>query len=273
MALITTALSPTLLATAKDAAERSGTSLDRLINAALGEYLSSDNHRIYQISTSTALVEGVYAGAVPSTVLLQHGDFGLGTFEDLDGEMVILDGVIYQVLSDGRVLDRKDSFPIPFAVIARFREEASFEIDDLNSLEAIQGACNSHRESDNLFYALRLDGVFDRIRTRAVGGIRPGTKLLEAAKAQKEFEFTNIEGTLVCIWSPSYSSSFNVPGYHFHFLSKDRAKGGHVLDCSAKALRVGLQTLCEYDVQLPNRGEFLSTDLSKDPTAALKKAE
>jgi acetolactate decarboxylase len=52
---------------------------------------------LYQISTSSALVEGVYSGSVCSSVLLEHGDFGLGTFEDLDGEMVILDGQIYQV--------------------------------------------------------------------------------------------------------------------------------------------------------------------------------
>jgi acetolactate decarboxylase len=64
-----------------------------------------------------------------------------------------------------------------------------------------------------------------------------------------------------------------VPGYHFHFISKDRTKGGHVLDCSAKTLRVGLQMLCEYDVRLPDKESFLTTDLSNDPAAALQKVE
>jgi acetolactate decarboxylase len=60
-------------------------------------------------------------------ILLEHGDFGLGTFENLDGEMVILDGAIYQVRGDGSVKHREDDFQIPFAVVTRFQEEASFE--------------------------------------------------------------------------------------------------------------------------------------------------
>jgi acetolactate decarboxylase len=74
------------------AAIKRRTSLDSLVSAALGDYLMSDSHRMYQISTSNALVEGVYSGPISSQCLLQHGDFGLGTFENLDGEMVIADG-------------------------------------------------------------------------------------------------------------------------------------------------------------------------------------
>ena len=134
-------------------------------------------------------------------------------------------------------------------------------------------AGDPHRETANLFYALKIDGTFETVHARAVSGIAPGTRLVEAAKKQKEFHFSNIEGTLVCLWSPSYSSAFNVPGYHFHFISKDRTRGGHVLDCSAKTLRVGLQMLCEYDVRLPDQGSFLTTDLSNDPAATLAKVE
>jgi acetolactate decarboxylase len=59
---------------------------------------------LYQISTSSALVEAVYGGSVYSSVLLEHGDFGLGTFEGLDGE-------IYQVAE--RVRHRSDDFLAP----------------------------------------------------------------------------------------------------------------------------------------------------------------
>ena len=100
-----------------------------------------------------------------------------------------------------------------------------------------------------------------------------GTRLVDAAKKQGEFEFRSIEGTLVCIWSPSYSSAFNIPGYHFHFISKDRASGGHVLDLKAVNLRVAIQMLCEYDVRLPSEGTFLTADLNRDPTSDLAKTE
>src|SRR5580658_8893100 len=248
-------------------------SLDNLVGAALGEYLDSDRHRMYQISTSTALVDGIAQGAVSAQTLLERGDFGLGTFENLDGEMVILDGAIYQVTSDGSVKRRDDDFEIPFAVVTHFQAEANFEAKGIGCLKDLEMVCDPHRESNNLFYGLKVEGVFEAVHARAVSSIAPGTTLIDAAKEQKEFYFSNIEGTLVGLWSPVYSSAFNVPGYHFHFISKDRTKGGHVLQCGARTVRVELQMLCEYDVRLPTEGTFLSADLSKDPAAELAKAE
>jgi acetolactate decarboxylase len=273
MPTLTVAIPSSLNSAVRDTASQRGTSLDAIVSAALGEYLNSQHQRMYQISTSAALVGGADAGAVSARALLDHGDFGLGTFENLDGEMVILEGAIYQVRGDGSVKHREDEFQIPFAVVTRFQAETSFESKEIRCLKDLELACDPHRETANLFYALKIDGVFERVHVRAVSGIAPGTRLVDAAKAQKEFHFSDIEGTLVCLWSPSYSSAFNVPGYHFHFISKDRTKGGHVLDCRAKTLRVGLQMLSEYDVRLPDRGSFLTTDLSNDPAAVLQKVE
>src|SRR5437588_7417546 len=226
---------------------------------------------LYQISTSSALVEGVYSGSVCSSVLLEHGDFGLGTFEDLDGEMVIVDGQIYQI-ADG-VRRRTDDFLVPFASITHFRAKSSFEIDNVTTLKDAELACDQQRISDNLFYALRLDGIFETIHARAVHTVPQDTRLLDAAKTQLEFHFENIEGTLVGFWSPRYSSSFSIPGYHLHFISKDRTKGGHVLYCRARKLKARVQVLSEYDIRLPESGPFLTTDLSKDPASDLAKTE
>jgi acetolactate decarboxylase len=273
MPTLTVVIPSSLDVAARETASNRGISLDNLVGVALGECLESNRHRMYQISTSTALVDGVAQGAVSSQTLLEHGDFGLGTFENLDGEMVLLDGAIYQVKGDGSVKRRDDDFTIPFAVVTRFQEEESFQANGINSLKELELACGSHRESNNLFYAFKVEGVFEAVHARAVSALAPGTRLLDAAKEQKEFYFSNVEGALIGMWSPAYSSAFNVPGYHFHFLSKDRTKGGHVLQCRARALRVGLQMLCEYDVRLPNAGMFLTADLSKDPAAELAKAE
>ena len=226
---------------------------------------------LYQISTSSALVEGVYSGSVFSSVLLEHGDFGLGAFEDLDGEMVILDGQIYQVTD--KVQHRTDDFLVPFASITHFRAKSPFEIDNAACLKGIELACDQQRISDNLFYALRLDGAFETIHARAVHTVPQNTRLLDAAGTQLEFHFKNIEGTLVGFWSPGYSSSFSIPGYHLHFISKDRTKGGHVLDCTTQKLKAGMQVLSEYDIRLPESGPFLTTDLSKDPASDLAKTE
>jgi acetolactate decarboxylase len=273
MPTLTVVIPSSLDIAARDSAADRRTSLDNLVGAALGEYLDSNQHRMYQISTSTALVDGVAHGAVSAQTLLEHGNFGLGTFENLEGEMVILDSAIYQIKSDGSVTRREDDFKIPFAVVTRFQEEENFAAQGIGCLKDLERACDPHRESNNLFYALKVEGVFEAVHARAVSSIAPETTLIDAAKEQKEFYFSNIEGTLVGLWSPVYSSAFNVPGYHFHFISKDRTRGGHVLQCRARALRVGLQMLCEYDVRLPSEGAFLSADLSKDPAAELAKAE
>ena len=226
---------------------------------------------MYQISTSAALVEGVYSGSISSSTLLEHGDFGLGTFESLEGEMVILDGQIYQILGEARL--RSDEFLVPFAGITRFHEDSSFEIGPFASLQELEAACDRHRQSDNLFYVLRLDAIFQTLHARAVHPVPKGTGLLDASKTEFEFHFQDLAGTLVCIWSPRYSSSFSIPGYHFHFISNDRTKGGHVLNCSARQLRARMQTVSEYIVQLPDTGSFLTTNFDKDPASDLAKAE
>ncbi len=252
---------------------RRSTSPDSVVTAALSQYFQIGRHRAYQISTSAALVQGMSDGAVSSRKLLANGDFGLGTFEHLDGEMVVLEGIIYQAYGDGTVVARPDDFQTPFAIVSRFQPDENFEARDIGSLDDLERACDPHRESENLFYALRVDGVFERMHTRAVKATSEGTRLLAAAETQPEFRFKDIEGTLVCVWSPRYSSSFSIPGYHFHFISKDRTKSGHVLDCSAKGLRVGIQTLFEYDVRLPEVGSFLRETLTVDTTKDLQRAE
>jgi acetolactate decarboxylase len=229
------------------------------------------SRHLYQISTSSALVEGVYSGSVSSSTLLEHGDFGLGTFEALGGEMVVLDGQIYQIA--GGVQLRSDDFLIPFAAVTRFHEDSIFEIGRFGSLQELEEACDRHRPSDNLFCALRLDGIFQTLHARAVHPVPNGTRLLDASKTEFGFQFHDLEGTLVCIWSPRYSSSFSIPGYHFHFISSDRKNGGHVLNCSARQLRASIQTVSEYVVQLPETGSFLTTNFDKDPTSDLAKAE
>jgi acetolactate decarboxylase len=100
-----------------------------------------------------------------------------------------------------------------------------------------------------------------------------GTNLRAAASGQQEFDFHNVTGTLVGLWSPGFAGSFSVPGYHFHFLSSDRAKGGHVLECQAVGLAVSGCAMNEMHVSLPETAEFLRADLSRDPQADLLTAE
>jgi acetolactate decarboxylase len=220
-----------------DRATKSGVSVETIVNLALSEYLNTPLHTLFQVSTSGALVAGVYDKQVSVQTILEHGDFGLGTFAHLDGEMVVLDGHAYQVLGTGAVAEASPDAWAPFAVVTRFSPETNVTLGPVSSLPELQRLSDPHRKSGNLFYALRLDGTFARMRTRAVNPAAPGARLLDAAKAQSEFSFENISGTLVGLWSPGFSSAFSVAGYHLHFLSSDHRHGGHVLDLEAEGFR------------------------------------
>jgi acetolactate decarboxylase len=252
---------------------RTKTDASSIVTTALAQYLRTPIHTLFQVSTSGALVAGVYSGAVSVQSLLKRGDFGLGTFANLDGEMVVLDGHVYQVQGTGRVLEAPQTAQAPFAVVTKFAPNLESEIGATTNFSELQRRCDSLRTSGNIFYALRLDGRFNWIRTRAVNRLESGTGLVDAAKAQTEFSFTDVSGTLVGLWSPGFSSAFSVPGYHFHFLSNDRKEGGHLLECESGPLRLRMEALTDFHVALPETESFLKADLSKSTADELAYAE
>jgi len=250
-----------------------GESISHIVSSSLSQCFGLPQHTLFQVSTAGALVQGIYEKAVSSKFLLNYGDFGLGTFVNLDGEMVVLDGVIYQVHSDGSVSKIVDDTGTPFAVVVHFIPDQDQTIESASTFEDLIKICDQYRDSDNLFYAFRIDGRFEHIHTRAMKATLDGLPLAEAAAIQPEFDFKDIDGTLVGIWAPQFSSAFNVAGYHFHFLSEDRAKGGHLLACSGKNLRVRVEKLSNFHLSLPESEEFLKADLTKDTSKELAYAE
>jgi acetolactate decarboxylase len=231
------------------------------------------HHTLYQVSTSTALVEGIYQGAVRVGTLREHGDLGLGTFEDLDGEMVVVNGQFFQVRSDGSVRECGDDVLSPFAVVTQFAPETKVTLPECPDLSHLTTRFDTLRNSDNVFFALRVDGHFNYVHTRAMCRTKEGVPLVQAAAVQPEFEFRDVAGTLVGFWTPEYAKTLNVPGYHLHFLSADHKHGGHLLQCRGSNLRLQIQRGGEYRLALPETEDFLKADLRCDPAADLARAE
>jgi acetolactate decarboxylase len=252
---------------------RTGCGASSVVTAALAQYLEKPIHTVFQVSTSGALVAGVYDREVSVQAILEHGNFGLGTFANLDGEMAVIDGHAYQVQGSGRVSEAAADAGAPFAVVTWFDPDTDVSIAPVSSFKDLEARCDEFRRSGNIFYALRLDGRFKRVRTRAVNPPQPGTRLVEAANAQSEFTFGDIDGTLVGLWSPGFSSAFSVAGYHFHFLSADRQHGGHLLDVEADALRLKVEALTSFHLALPESEAFLKADLGKNTAEELAYAE
>ena len=205
---------------------------------------------------------------------MQHGDFGLGTFENQDGEMVVLDGRVYRIQGNGTVSEAPADATAPFAVVTTFSPEVDLEITPAETLKDLHARCDAYRPSNNIFYAFRLDGRFHDVRTRAVSPPKGShDRLVDVAQVQAEFGFSEIEGTLVGLWSPGFSSAFSIPGYHFHFLSDDRRHGGHLLECSTGTLRLRREELTNFHLALPENELFLKADLSKNASDELAYAE
>jgi acetolactate decarboxylase len=256
-----------------EVARSSGAPRDHLVERALAEYLGVEHHTLYQVSTAGALVEGVYQGAVTVGTVREHGDFGLGTFEDLDGEMVVLDGHVFRVSSGGEVHEVADDATTPFAVVTRFGAPDTTVLDAVVDLDTLTRAVDGTRESPNVFFAVRVDGHFDEVRVRAACRTAAGVPLAVATEQQAEFELTAVDGTLVGFWSPPYASGVEIAGYHLHFLTDDRTAGGHVLDCRGRALKVRVQEEADVHLALPETAAFRRADLTRDPTADLDRAE
>ena len=176
------------------------------------------------------------------TAIRKYGDFGLGTFNDLDGEMVGFDGTFYQLRSNGSARPVTGDQKTPFAVVTFFQPEQELEVVQQRTkselLAMIEKATNA-----NLFSAVRVDGIFDEVRTRTVRRqARPFPPLTEAAKHQAEKVLTNVEGTLAGFRSPTYAQGIGVAGFHLHFLRQDRQAGGHALDYRLRAGKVQICT-------------------------------
>jgi acetolactate decarboxylase len=228
---------------------------------------------LYQVSTANALVEGIYQGTVLVGTLRKHGDLGLGTFENLDGEMVILDGHFFQVRSDGSVTEAGDDVLSPFAVVTHFKSDLTVDLELCPDLSSLFAQFDRLRQTDNYFFALRIDGEFDYVLSRAMCKTEEGVPLAKAAAVQPEFEFHDISGTLVGFWTPEYAKTLNVQGYHLHFLSKDHSRGGHLLQCRGHQLRLQIQREGNYRIAFPENNDFINADLRKDPSDNLTKAE
>jgi acetolactate decarboxylase len=253
--------------------EDTGESRSQIVDSLLSEALGLQRHTLFQLSTSNALVQGIFDGTTNVGELKKHGDFGLGTFAGLDGELIMIDGDCFRATATGTTSPAGDDWETPFALVTRFHADIETTIDEAPSIDHLTAGLDRLRPSDNVFVGLRIEGRFDELSMRAACPARAGESLVEATARQSEFTVTELDGTLVGFWAPEYAGSVSVPGYHFHFISDDRSVGGHVLGCRTAGLVVRIHNESDLHLALPETAEFLSADLRGDHSAALHEAE
>jgi acetolactate decarboxylase len=200
---------------------------------------SSCRGRITQISVINELRIGRYDGVMPIHELLRCGDFGLGTLDHLDGELIVLDGRAYQARGDGVVAEVDSNRSTPFAIVIRFEPDGEVPCPRVGNLADLDAGLEDALGPRKNFLAVRVDGRFAAITLRSVHRQEPPYRPLgDVVADQSVWTRGELSGTLVGFSSPAWVGALSVPGYHWHFLSDDRTVGGHVLDCRVREGRV-----------------------------------
>lgn len=230
---------------------------------------------IVQYSTIDALLAGSYDGFARLDSLDKSGNLGIGTFDALDGEMILVDDQFWQARADGTLVRMGLSATTPFASICEFNPDISRILEPAASLQSLTAALDAICKNPNGLYAVRIDGEFKTVKTRSVPAQhKPYPPLAEVTRDQPEFTRSGISGTIVGFRLPPYLRGLNVPGWHLHFISKDRAFGGHLLELEMKKGSCGVDMMHRLTIQLEESGEALSgIDLTKDRSRDLKQVE
>lgn len=232
-------------------------------------------HTIFQNSLMTALLDGIYDGEMTVGELLGKGNFGLGTFDALDGEMVIIDGVCYQLRHDGSAtradLETRSPYAVATNFVPRIRRRAPQNIRRADLSKFIDGMT----PSSNYMYAVRITGHFSSVVTRTVVKQKPPYRpMVEATDDDAEQRFTDVTGIIAGFRTPVYEKGISVPGCHVHFIDDSRTVGGHVLDFTLEEGKIELCPGTDLELRLPLTSAFSEANLDpEDLDAQLHKTE
>ena len=246
-------------------------------NTSVSSKADENRETVFQVALLQSLTQGYYDGIIKVSELKQHGDTGIGTFEGVNGEMIVLDGKVYQALGDGSVKEADDNETVPFSNVTFFDKDLSVTLpktENINSLkETLTKTVNENGK--NLFYMVKINGTFQKMFVRSELKQEKPYKTLDKALAtdQREFNYENIAGMVVALYCPDYMGGLNTPGWHFHFISDDKTKGGHILELAFDSAQAEFDSTQDFDMYLSDNSDFQKMDLAKDVSSAIKKVE
>jgi acetolactate decarboxylase len=221
---------------------------------------------VTQVSILDALLASRFDGCLPCRELLEYGDLGIGTFDRMDGELVLVDGCLYQVKADGKVYTPDPENRTPFATVCRFRPDETWALSGPIDLEAMKTAIDEKASNQNVFCAIRVEGSFSYMKTHALRiQSKPYPPTVEVVRACAQVEMKDVSGTIVGFRGPPYVKGISDPGYHLHFLSDDKMQGGHILAFIMDRGTCAINICSNHFVILPEDGAVLAgLDLTRD---------
>ncbi len=233
---------------------------------------------MYQVSTLQALAMGYNRAVITVEELLRHGDTGLGTFEGVDGEMIVVDGICYRATADGTVVKAAPETGVPFASVSHIGDQRRFSLESVTDIETLKELLTLRIEENfglNSMHMVRIDGSFERVCARSeTGQLTHHITLKEMLDGnQQDFFFDNVDGTLICVYYPDYMDGINAPGWHLHFLSADRTGGGHVFDLNLRSGEALMDKISRIEIQLPYSPAFDTYSLKNASQDEIRQVE
>ena len=227
---------------------------------------------LFQYGTMAGIMEGAFSGSIPLEELLKHGNFGIGTFDGLDGEMIIVDGKIYKTDYYGNSSIQPVSSTTPFASITTFK--ANYKKVDNYTFTNLVSKVNDYL-NPNYFYAIKITGTFNKINTRAPKKqIKPYPPLLKVLETQNIFKCKNSTGVIAGFFSPDCAHGIGVGGLHLHYISNDLKNGGHVFDFKIEDAQIEISNPLDYFLKFPQTKEYKNLNINtKELGEQIHKAE
>ena len=258
-------LPPDLIEQISSIAEKTNCSFAEVVEDALGSILEKrhDEDAAYVSAPVNAMMKGFYEEDTQIGYLKRYGDFGLGTFNGLDGEMIMIDGRVFQLKSDGNAYEVEDDVLTPFACVTFFRPYSFENIVEEMSNVSFNKLLENIIPSKNMFYAIRVEGLFREMKVWSMRKQENHIPIMEPLYAQATFEYQDVEGTLLGFYAPVFMKFMIMPGFHFHFITADRKHGGHMYECRLASGELAMQHLARLKMDLPLTLDYLTADLRR----------
>ena len=213
---------------------------------------AANRETLFQVASFKTFAQGDYEGTTTYAELAKHGDFGIGTFNGLDGEMVALNGVFYQIPTDGKPRQINPEAETPFASVTFFEADQTLYFAGALNYSELTAYIDQILAPESAMYAIKIHGVYDYAKTRSVPmQTEPYPTLTEVIRNQSIFTLNNVTGTTVGFRLPTYMDGVNVAGYHFHFITDDEGAGGHLLDCIVRNATIEIDYTYRFELALP----------------------
>ncbi|MEN8221995.1 MAG: acetolactate decarboxylase [Acidobacteriota bacterium] len=217
---------------------------------------------VTQASTVNAVLKGMYDGTITFGDLKKYGDFGIGYFDKMGGEALAVDGIFYRIKSDGLTEVIKDVDKTPFFTVTKFESDTDNFTNRKFDLKGLKDYLLGMMPRKKSFYAIKITGIFDNLNARTfLRQGKPYPDVDQVLETQTEANFTNTEGILIGFYTPEFLEGIAVPGFHFHYLSKDKTRGGHVISLNVNSITIEFFEISRFQILFPDNADYQSADL------------